>query len=117
MAHFAQIIDGVVQQVIVISNNDCPDPAPDNEAQGQAFIASIGLSGDWVQTSYHGTFRYNYAGPGYVWDKDNDAFYAPQPYPSWTLDANYQWQPPLPYPTDGDYTWDEGSQQWVKLKQ
>ena len=117
MAHFAQIIDGIVQQVIVVSNNDCPDPAPDNEAQGQTFIASLGLPGEWVQTSYNGSFRYNYAGIGYTWDATADAFYAPQPYPSWTLDDSYRWQPPVPYPTDGgDYYWNEETQSWQPLE-
>jgi len=114
MAHFAQIIDGLVADVIVISNDDCPDPAPDNEALGQTFIASLGLTGEWVQTSYHGSFRYNYAGIGWTWDSGAQAFYAPQPYPSWTLDDDYQWQPPVPYPNDGgEYVWDEATQQWV----
>jgi len=44
--------------------------------------------------------RYNYAAAGYVWDSENDAFYAPQPYPSWSLDENYIWQSPVPYPED-----------------
>lgn len=116
MAHFAQIIDNLVAKVIVVSNDDCPDPAPDNESQGQAFIASIGLTGDWVQTSYHASFRYNYAGIGYTWDSGAQAFYAPQPYSSWTLDDDYQWQAPVPYPDDGgNYVWDEATQQWVAI--
>jgi hypothetical protein len=112
MAHFAHIENGIVQQVIVVSNHDAPDPYPESEALGQAFIASLGLPGEWRQTSYHGTFRGNYAGIGYTYDADNDVFYAPQPFPSWTLDTNWQWQPPVPYPTDGMWTWDEETQQW-----
>ena len=86
MAHFARIdshtIDDVqvwvVGTVIVISNDDCPDPAPDNEAAGQAFIADVlGLPGVWLQTSYHGTFRGTYAGIGYTYDPDADEFVAP----------------------------------------
>jgi hypothetical protein len=68
MAHFAQVADGKVQQVIVVSNEDAPD-----EATGKAFIASIGLAGDWVQTSYNnnpveGASRGKYAGIGDLWN-------------------------------------------------
>jgi hypothetical protein len=81
MAHFAQIQDGIVTQVIVISNDDAPDPFPESEALGQAFIASLGLGGQWVQTSYHGTFRGCYAGIGYTYDPDLDEFIPPEPEP------------------------------------
>jgi hypothetical protein len=78
MAHFARIDDNVVREVIVISDNDCPDPAPNNEAQGQAFIANVlGLSGTWKQTSYNGNFRSMYAGIGYTYDPDLDEFVPP----------------------------------------
>ena len=79
MAHFAQLNDqNIVQQVIVISNDDCPDPAPDNEAQGQAFIADVlGLAREWKQTSYNGNFRGMYAGPGYTYDPAIDEFVPP----------------------------------------
>ena len=78
MAHFARIDDNVVREVIVISDNDCPDPAPNNEAAGQAFIADVlGLAGTWKQTSYNGNFRGLYAGPGYTYDPDLDEFVAP----------------------------------------
>jgi len=80
MAHFARIDNNnIVRQVIVISDNDAPDPAPDNEAQGQAFIADVlGLAGTWKQTSYNGNFRGCYAGPGYIYDPDLDEFVAPE---------------------------------------
>lgn len=68
MAHFAQIDnDNVVQQVIVVSNNDCGGGNfPESEPIGQAFIASLGITGEWLQTSYHGNFRNCYAGIGMV---------------------------------------------------
>jgi hypothetical protein len=70
-----------------------------------------------VRTSYNGTIRYNYAAIGFVWDSSilpNGAFYAPQPYPSWTLDSKCQWQAPVPYPEDGlTYVWDEENQNWI----
>jgi hypothetical protein len=119
MAHFAQVIDSVVQRVIVISDSDAPNPAPEHsEPLGQAFIRDVlRLDGEWVQTSYNNTFRAHYAGIGYTWDAENDVFYAPQPYPSWTLDADWNWQAPVPYPTDGgDYTWDEATLSWVLVE-
>lgn len=120
MAYFAQInADGTVLQVIAVSNDDAPDPAPTHsEPPGQAFIANVlGLPGEWRQTSYNGTFRKQYCGPGYRYDADADVFIAPQPYPSWTLDANHDWQPPTPYPTDGaDYVWDEETLSWIEVQ-
>jgi hypothetical protein len=79
MAHFAKIdTDNIVRQVIVISDDRAPDPAPDNEASGQAFIADVlGLSGTWLQTSYNGNFRGTYAAIGYTYDPDLDEFVAP----------------------------------------
>lgn len=69
MAHFAQISsDNIVQQVIVVSNNDCGGgDFPASEPIGQAFIASLGLTGTWLQTSYHANFRSKYAGIGDIW--------------------------------------------------
>jgi hypothetical protein len=120
MAYFAELNDdSIVVQVISVSNTDAPDPAPEHsEPLGQAFIASLGIPGRWVQTSYNGTFRYNYAGIGYFYDSGWDAFVPPRPYPSWTLDTNtFQWQPPTPYPDDGGmYQWDETTQTWEPVE-
>lgn len=69
MAHFAQVKDNVVTDVIVVSNDDCDNlPFPDSEPVGQAFIASLGIIGDWLQTSYNGNFRGCYAGIGFTFD-------------------------------------------------
>lgn len=71
MAHFALVDDGVVQQVIVVSNDDCGGGNfPDSEPIGQAFIASLGLTGTWLQTSYNANFRNLYAGIGMVFLPD-----------------------------------------------
>ena len=81
MAHFAQV-DGnnVVRNVIVINNSDCGGgDFPDSEPIGQAFIASIGIEGDWLQTSYNGNFRGQYAGQGMTYDPTLDEFVSPQP--------------------------------------
>jgi hypothetical protein len=116
MAHFAEVdAGGLVLRVIVVSNADAPDPAPTNsEPLGQTFIAdTLGLPGDWRQTSYHGNFRKTYAGPGFTYDADADVFISPRPYASWTLDANHDWQPPTPMPSeDGAWVWDEETQSW-----
>jgi hypothetical protein len=81
MAYFAELDDSnVVLRVIRVSDIDAPDPAPSNsEPLGQAFIASIGLTGRWVQTSYNGSFRGRYAGIGYTFDEVLDEFVAPDP--------------------------------------
>ena len=76
MAHFAQIDESnMVTQVIVISNDDCGGGVfPESEPIGQAFIASLGLTGTWLQTSYSGSFRNVYAGINYTYDAQNDEF-------------------------------------------
>jgi hypothetical protein len=80
MAHFARVDNGVVRQVIVISNDDCGGgDFPASEPIGQAFIASIGLAGEWKQTSYSGSFRAKYAGIGDVYDAETDTFVSPTP--------------------------------------
>ena len=132
MAHFAEIDENnIVLRVLVVGNED--------EHRGQEFLADdLGLGGTWIQTSYNtlGNVHYagstdpaigyasepdggtplhmNYAGIGYSWD--GTGFAAPQPYPSWTLDENYIWQPPTPMPDDGLlYEWDEATTSWVEV--
>jgi hypothetical protein len=81
MAHFAKINDqNIVLEVIVISNENAPDPYPESEPLGQAYIADqLGLDGTWLQTSYNGNIRYNFAGIGYTYDATRDGFIAPEP--------------------------------------
>ena len=83
MAHFAKVDNNIVQEVIVISNDDCDNlEFPESEPIGQAFIASIGLTGEWLQTSYSGSFRNIYAGPGVTFDAslgEYGEFVAPPP--------------------------------------
>jgi hypothetical protein len=121
VAHFAELDENnVVKRVIVVDNKDTAD-ANGNELEsiGVAFCQKL-LGGNWKQTSYNGNIRKNYAGIGYTYRADIDAFVAPQPYPSWVLDVNAQWQAPVPMPQDAGtgeppkmYTWDEGTQSWV----
>jgi len=78
MAHFAQVQDNIVRNVIVIDNSDCDGgDYPDSEPIGQAFIASLGIDGDWLQTSYNGNFRGTYAGQGMTYDPVLDEFVSP----------------------------------------
>jgi len=80
VAHFAQVENNVVRNVIVINNSDCGGGEyPDSELIGQAFIASIGIDGDWLQTSYNNNFRGQYAGQGMTYDPTLDEFVSPQP--------------------------------------
>jgi hypothetical protein len=80
MAHFANVENGVIREVIVVSNDDCGGGNfPTSEPIGQAFIASIGLVGQWKQTSYNANFRGKYAGIGDTYDAINDVFVAPAP--------------------------------------
>ena len=112
MAHFAQLDDNnIVTQVIVVANEELLTNGVEEEIKGILFCKSL-FGGDtkWVQTSYNGTIRKNYAGIGYTYDQANDYFYAPQPYPSWTLDADAKWHSPVAMPTDGKmYTWNEAT--------
>lgn len=118
MSHFAKVFDGKVINVIVAEPEffaTFADPYP----------------GEWIRTSYntHGNVHYgqdgnpdgglalrgNYAGIGHIYDKINDVFYAPQPYPSWVLNkTTWLWEPPFPKPDDGkDYYWSEETNDWV----
>ena len=118
MGHFAKVVDGIVTKVIV--------------AEADFFNTFVDSSpGEWIQTSYNtrGNVHYgsdgspdggealrgNYAGIGYVYDRNNDVFYPAQPYASWTLNTtNWTWEAPVAYPTDGRlYTWNETTLSWV----
>tara|TARA_Y100000114_G_C11743548_1_gene320352 strand:- start:70 stop:444 length:375 start_codon:yes stop_codon:yes gene_type:complete len=123
MAHYAKVTDGKVTRVIV--------------AEAEFFKTFVDDSpGDWIQTSYNTrggihyqpnsntpssdqskALRKNYAGLGWTYDSEKDAFYAPQPYASWTLNTTtYLWEAPTAKPTDGKpYKWDETSKSWVEI--
>ena len=115
MAHFADIVDGVVVRVVAVSNAATTIDGVEDEAVGIAFLVGLyPVSGSWVQCSYNGNARHNYPGEGYSWD--GTGFAAPQPFPSWTLDGDYRWQPPTALPDDGnEYAWDEAAGEWVAV--
>jgi hypothetical protein len=117
MAHFAELDDNnVVKRVIVVATKDNSDAnGVEKESIGKAFCERL-FGGNWVQTSYNGNIRKRYAGIGYTYDIARDAFIAPQPFPSWTLDENTDWQAPVPTPNDGKmYSWDEATQSWNEV--
>jgi hypothetical protein len=117
MAHFAKIKNNIVTQVIVVSNTDTANAdGIEKEYIGAAFCERL-LGGEWKQTSYNGTFRKNYAGIGYTFDEERNAFIPPQPYPSWTLvESTCQWTAPVAMPTDNKYySWDEATQAWIEV--
>lgn len=122
MGHYAKVVNNKVTQVIV--------------AKKEFFDSFVDSSpGEWIKTSYNtrGNIHYgsdglpdgglalrgNYAGEGYIYDRENDVFYPPQPYLSWSLNTEtWTWQAPVPYPDDSEnkYRWDENSKIWVKLE-
>ena len=103
MSHFAKLDSNNIVIEGIVAEKD--------------FINS-GLVGDeflWIQTSYNGNFRGHFAAIGDTWDKVNEVFISPQPYPSWTLDTDFTWNAPVAYPTDGlMYSWDEDTTSWVE---
>lgn len=120
MAHFAQL-DGqnVVTQVIVVHSNDLLDESgQENEFRGVSFCKSLFGDGTvWRQTSYNGNFRKNFAGVGFTYDPQRDAFIPPQPFASWVLNEDTcRWDAPAAYPQDGNpYVWDEQILLWVAV--
>jgi hypothetical protein len=107
MSHWAQIDDSnIVTQVLV---------GPNYGDEGEAFFNALG--GTWVKTSYNGNIRKNYAGIGYTYDADRDAFIGPKPFNSWLLNEDTcRWQAPVPYPTDDlMYEWDEELTDWKPI--
>lgn len=109
MAHFAELNENnIVIRVLVTDNN----------ATNEGYDWLIeNFDGTWVQTSYNATIRKNFAGIGYFYDPERDAFIPPQPFASWLLnEANCQWEAPVVYPQDGViYNWDEELQEWVQV--
>ena len=116
MAHFAELdSNNVVLRVVVVDTKDnSTADGVEKESIGQAFCERL-FGGRWVQTSYNNKIRKRYAGVGFTYNETLDAFIAPQPFPSWTLDnTTADWVSPIPMPNDGKvYIWDEATQSWV----
>ena len=129
MAHFAELKQKtdptgftsdkhwIVERVIVVDNKHVPG---DEHVDGETWCKNFfGEATVWKQTSYNHNFRKQYAGVGCIYDYDKNKYLGPQPFASWSLDANDDWQAPVTYPTDTvDHviSWDEDNQQWTGLK-
>jgi hypothetical protein len=121
MAHFAELDENnVVLRVIVVNNEVITNEnGEEKEALGIAFCKGLlGENTRWVQTSYNGSFRAHYCGPGHIYDEKLDVFYPPKPYNSWVLNKSvYLWEAPSPYPNDGNlHGWNEDKLAWEKIE-
>jgi len=117
MAHFAKIVDGKIENVIVLKNEDCAGgDFPASEPVGQGFIDSLGMDGLWLQTSYNKNFRGQFAGVGMSYDETKNVFHGPAPFPSWTLNSDGLFDPPTPMPEGDGWTWDEPNLQWTQAE-
>jgi hypothetical protein len=110
MSHFAEIDENNVVLRVLVGDNDMPNEGYD------WFVENLG--GTWIKTSYNGSIRKNYAGIGYTYNEELDAFIPPKPYESWILnESTCLWQSPIPQPQDGRaYEWNEESLLWVELE-
>ena len=121
MAHFAEL-DGsnIVKRVVVVGNDVTTAAGPlgtnDMHVDGETWCVNFFKGGTWKQTSYNNNFRKQYAGKGFTFDAAKDKFISPQPFTSWALDGNDDWQAPVTYPTDTTdkrISWDEAGQKWT----
>jgi hypothetical protein len=109
MSHFAELDENNTVIRVLVGDDNLPNEGHD------WFVENLG--GTWVQTSYNGNLRKNFAGIGFIYDEERDAFIEPQPFPSWTLnEGTCKWAAPKPYPQDGRlYKWDEEAQLWKEI--
>jgi hypothetical protein len=118
MAHFAELNENnEVLRVVVIANPELLDENGDEqESLGVTFCNQL-FGGTWKQTSYNGNIRKNFAGAGFTYDVDRDAFIAPKPYASWVLnETTCIWEAPTAMPDDGNmYEWNEETTSWDQV--
>jgi hypothetical protein len=120
MGHFAEIdSNNKVLRVNCACNQDIANNGGDQSEQAAQHFATVSPLSEngvkWVQTSYNNNFRKQYAGTGYTYDLIKDKFIKPQPFPSWSLDSNDDWQSPIPYPQNDNnqqYFWNEDNKTW-----
>ena len=117
MAYFAKLENNIVSQVLSVNNQELLVNGVESEQAGIDFLKNLfGQDTTWVQTSYNKTFRKNYAGVGFLYDKSKDGFIPPKPFDSWVLNDDCNWDAPVPMPTNGKmYTWDEESLAWKEV--
>ena len=118
MAHYAELDkDNNVVRVIVVDNNDCKDSqGVESEEVGAAFCQNL-LGGIWKKTSYNNSIRKNYAGPGYKYNEELDAFIPPKMFSKWILnEETCQWEAPVPVPEGSSmYSWNDEKGEWEEL--
>lgn len=110
MSHFAELDENNIVLRVLVGDNNLPNEGYD------WFVENLG--GRWIQTSYSGSIRKNFAGIGFTYDEELDAFIAPQPFESWALNRQTaKWMSPIPYPQDGRiYEWDEENLNWKEVE-
>ena len=121
MAHFAELDNNNIVIRVVVVGNDVETAAGalgvnDMHVDGETWCVNFFKGGTWKQTSYNNNFRKQYAGKGSTYDAAKDKFIALQPFDSWVLDENDDWQAPVTYPTDTTdkmIGWDEDNQKWT----
>ena len=115
MAHYAWLDENnlVVNVTVGVDENVVQEDIGGSTEAWEAFYCQA-TGYNIKRTSYNGNIRKQYAGIGYVYDAVNDVFIAPQPYPSWSLDNSFDWQPPTPRPEGMGWYWDEGSLSWLE---
>lgn len=115
MAHFAKLNDENVVVSVEVVANDALD-SDNEEVSGIELLNNLYGIALWKQTSFNGSFRKNFAGVGYKYDADLDAFIAPKPFNSWILDEQTaQWKAPIDRPAEGKYIWSEDELNWVTV--
>ena len=115
MAHFAKLdSNNIVTQVVVVNNAVLlKADGTESELKGKQFLNTLFGTATWKQTSYNGNFRKQYAGVDFLYDSEKDKFISPQPFPSWSLNEDDDWEAPIPYPSDENkYVWNEDDQTW-----
>jgi hypothetical protein len=116
MAHFAKIgLNNIVTEVLVVANRETMDAqGNEQESIGIEFLKTLTGHETWIQTSYNGNIRKNYAGVGYTYDSQRDAFIPPKPFESWVLnETTCLWEAPVAMPTDDKkYSWNESTTSW-----
>ena len=115
MAHFVKLDENNNVINVLAVANAALDPENEEES-GIAFLTQLYGYEKWLQTSFNNRIRGRFAGIGFTYDPIADVFIAPQPYPSWSLDQDFNWQPPTPMPTEGRWYWNEATLSWVEAQ-
>jgi hypothetical protein len=112
MAHYAFLDENNIVTQVIVGRNE--DEVVDGISDWEAHYAEV-MGQRCVRTSYNHNIRKQYAGIGFTYNETDDVFVSPQPFPSWSLDGNHDWQPPVARPVEGMYAWNEELMQWEEL--